>query len=280
MSDMERYDAGLREAATWLVGQQNADGSIEPAEAGLACYHKVPYALSLAAETAAAARLQDWVRDNDLRETGELGARYDPLPPYDQLPATPIAWVVCAAQRTGQFDIAASGTRFLLGSRGQDGSFGSAEETAWAGLALLGVGETEAARRAGDCLVESLDDGDGPSGAAGVLLVRLCRATQDPSYLAAATSILGAAADVGDAPLDTGLAELGRAAALCFGVTGDPNFDSMATAVGDRLLEAQGGDGCWRLRGDEEPHRVVDVTAELAAVLAETVEGLAVGRRG
>jgi len=279
MPDLKPYETAVARAARWLVGQQNPDGSIEPVEAGLACYHKVPYALSLAGEIAAAARLLDWVRDNDLCDTGDLGARYDRLPPYEKQWATPNAWVICAAQRTGQFDISELGLEYLIARLKSDGGWGDPEGTAWVGLAFLQAGALDMARAALERLIESMSTGQ-PSGAAATFLVRLCRAAVSERYLAAAIVALEPAVQAASAPLDANRAELGRAAALFSGMTADPDYERLATTVADQVVAQQREDGSWRLSGGDEPHRIVDFTAESAVALGEMIEGLAMGRRG
>lgn len=65
------YDAARRRGADFLLAHANADGSIGPVEKGT-YYYRMPWALALAGETAAASRLLGWIEQRMLTPEGEV----------------------------------------------------------------------------------------------------------------------------------------------------------------------------------------------------------------
>ncbi|MFQ5810134.1 MAG: hypothetical protein ACE5JM_10995, partial [Armatimonadota bacterium] len=186
-----------------------------------------------------------------------------------------------------------------------------------AGLACLWVGAVERAQRAGDLLVQMLDEQPMPderlyfirdasglvvdfppdeatrhvvdtteekqwyfiTGACAALLVRLCRATSVARYLAAAQQYIEFCTRCGPDRYSTPQSgKAGWGAALLFGLTGDERYEKVARAVGDYLVGSQQEDGTWRNPAvSEEAYVIMDATAEFVVELCEIIEGLAMG---
>jgi hypothetical protein len=160
------YRQAALKAARWLLSQQNEDGSINPVDQGVAAYYKVPYALSLVGRTPEAVRLLTWVRENAFTEEGDFGGRYPRIGAHQVYYHYSNSWLICGAQRLGQFDLSLRGVDFLLTmqhpesggflTRGPESTLSGEQDlmsTCTAGLACLYTGRLEEATAVGDHLV-------------------------------------------------------------------------------------------------------------------------------
>ncbi|MFQ6096939.1 MAG: prenyltransferase/squalene oxidase repeat-containing protein [Armatimonadota bacterium] len=174
MLTMDHYERAVTKGIEWLLSQQNSDGSMDPVEQGVGGYYKVPYALALTGHGVAGCRLLDWVRDNNFTEVGDFSGRFPRMGPHEHYYHYANSWLVCGAQKLGQFDLAYRGCEFLLGLQDETGGFptrgpnakpgedSDLMSTPVAALACLYVGQTEAARKTGDLLVTILDEQPSP----------------------------------------------------------------------------------------------------------------------
>jgi len=160
------YRQAAVKAVRWLLSQQNDDGSINPVDQGIAAYYKVPYALSLAGRTPEAVRLLTWVRENAFTEEGDFGGRYPRIGAHQVYYHYANSWLICGAQRLGQFDLSLKGVDFLLSlqhpesggllTRGPESALSGEQDlmsTCTAGIAALYTGRVEEAQAIGDHLV-------------------------------------------------------------------------------------------------------------------------------
>jgi len=331
MNDWDHYQRAIDRGVAWLLGQQNPDGSMDPVEGGIGGYYKVPYAFSLTGNVAAGVRLVDWVRENNFAADGDFKGLSPRLGPHTTYYHYANSWLVCGAERLGQFDISRPAAQFLMDLQDDSGGFPTAGpeakpgdaidlmSTPIAGLACLWVGAVECAQRTGDLLVRMLDEQPMPDerlyfirdanglvvdfppeeatqhvidtapekqwyficGACAAFLVRLCRATGASRHLRAAQQYVEfctrCAADRYSTPQS---GKVGWGSALLFGLTGDEEYEKMARAVGDYLVESQQDDGTWRNPVvSQEAYVIMDATAEFVVELCEIIEGLAVGER-
>jgi hypothetical protein len=331
MNDWDHYQRAIDRGIAWLLEQQNADGSMDPVEGGIGGYYKVPYAFSLTGNVPAGVRLLDWVRENNFAADGDFKGRSPRLGPHGIYYHYANSWMVCGAERLGQFDISRPAGQFVMSLQDDSGGFPTAGpeakpgdpidlmSTPIAGLACLWVGATEAAQRAGDLLVQMLDEQPMPeerlyfirdanglvvdyppeeatqhvvdvtgekqwyfiTGACAALLVRLCRATSGSRYLRAAQQYIEFCTRCGPDRYSTPQSgKAGWGSALLYGLTGDEQYATIARTVGDYLVESQQEDGTWRNPAvSEEAYVVMDATAEFVVELCEIIEGLAMGDR-
>ncbi|MBM3476792.1 MAG: terpene cyclase/mutase family protein [Armatimonadetes bacterium] len=159
------YRQAAVKAVRWLLSHQNEDGSINPVDQGIAAYYKVPYAFSLAGRTPEAVRLLTWVRENAFTEEGDYSGRYPRVGAHQVYYHYANSWLICGAQRLGQFDLSMRGVDFLLSmqhpesggflTRGPESALSGEQDlmsTCMAGMACLYTGRTEEAARVGDHL--------------------------------------------------------------------------------------------------------------------------------
>jgi len=159
------YRQAAVKAVRWLLSQQNEDGSINPVDQGIAAYYKVPYAFSLAGRTPEAVRLLTWIRENAFTEEGDYGGRHPRIGAHQVYYHYSNSWLICGAQRLGQFDLSLRGAEFLLSmqhpesggflTRGPEAALSGEQDlmsTAMAGIAALYTGHVEEARRVGNHL--------------------------------------------------------------------------------------------------------------------------------
>jgi len=150
----------------WLVKHQTSDGSVQPVAEGLAAFHKVPYALALSGQSGRGSRLCAWIAANSLDEEGDLGATFGRHGPLSRFYHYGSSWVICGAQRLGQFGVSMPAFDFVaslqhpetggfLRSGPQAGLDDDQDmlSTAMAGLAALYMGREEVAAAAGHFLV-------------------------------------------------------------------------------------------------------------------------------
>lgn len=160
------YRQAAMKAVRWLLAQQNEDGSIKPVDQGVAAYYKIPYAFSLAGRTPEGVRLLTWVRENALTEEGDFAGRYPRIGSHQVYYHYSNSWLICGAQRLGQFDLSLRGIEFLLTmqhpesggflTRGPDSALSGEQDlmsTCMAGMACLYTGRLEEARAVGEHLV-------------------------------------------------------------------------------------------------------------------------------
>lgn len=117
-------------------------------------------------------------------------------------------------------------------------------------------------------------------GLATAFLVRLWFATGERRYLDIAHEYAEFCDLCGDDRYTTPQsAWFGWGAALLYQATGNANYQRIACAVADHLVETQREEGPWGdpAMGEEYAHVIVDSTAELAILLCEMVEGLWTG---
>lgn len=165
---MDRFREARDRGGCYLLRQLHADGSFGSPEAGVADYYKVPAALQVCGETAAAHRLCDWIRHHGLMENGDFGPR--PRFARDYFYAYFNAWVVIGAARLGQFDLANRGMDFLMEfNDSESGGFYSSphdrrdftRQDLWVvsgcGQAALYTGRSEAAQQAGRWIQRLMD---------------------------------------------------------------------------------------------------------------------------
>ena len=152
-----RYQKAGRKAAQWLLGLQHDDGSFTGPDFGEDVYHKTAYSLSLAGYFPQAHRLLEWVKENDLQDSGELRHYYSP----NVMQVYKDAWMLHGAQRLGRFDISYPIMNFMATFQAPCGGFpceGRDEQqvrslaTCFCGAAALYMGRLDVARKAGDCL--------------------------------------------------------------------------------------------------------------------------------
>lgn len=170
MNDWQHYQKAIDRGIAWLLQQQNPDGSMRPVEQGIGGYYKIPYAFSLTGRVAEGVRLLDWVRENYFAADGDFKGRWPRLGPHGHYYHYANSWMVCGAERLGQFDISRPAAEFLMSLQNDWGGFPTAGPSAKAGdsidlmstpiagLACLWVGAVESAQRTGDLLVKMLEE--------------------------------------------------------------------------------------------------------------------------
>lgn len=111
--DIERLTEAKERGAGYLVGRQRKDGAVGDPSEGLGSYYKAPWALAAAGRAAEGARLVAWIRRHMLSPEGDLAGDFDRGQQLAFVYPYPNAWVVCGAQKLGQFDLAQRGMDFL-----------------------------------------------------------------------------------------------------------------------------------------------------------------------
>ena len=163
MNDIGKYMEARRRGVAWLLAHMNEDGSIGPVKDAEGCYYyRVPWALAVAGETAAAMQVLDWIRRHMFTSEGSFQGEY-PLSLFNERYCSyPLAILMVGAQILQQFDITCRGLEFLRTLQDPDlGGFyarfdqrdatGEQElfPTAQAGITFLMVGDVEGAKLAG-----------------------------------------------------------------------------------------------------------------------------------
>ncbi|MBM3934966.1 MAG: hypothetical protein FJ319_11825 [SAR202 cluster bacterium] len=146
--------------ACFLLARMNKDGSYGDIKLGTGQYYKTVWALQCSGYSNEANRILDWVRRTGMTDKGDFGPR--PSGPQDYDYTYHNMWIVIAAHRLGQLDIARRGMDFLTSYHDPDnGGFYSAAEkgdvgnlqdmfiVAFGGLAALQTGRLELARGTG-----------------------------------------------------------------------------------------------------------------------------------
>lgn len=176
--DTAKLAAAKERGAQYLVGRQREDGMIGDPSGGLGCYYKAPWALAAAGRAAEGARVVAWIRRNMLSSEGDLRSdgEVDRGQQFDRVYAYPNAWIICGAQKLGQFDVAARGIEFLTmlqhketgGFRTQLDEPESTQDVmsaCQAGTASLYTGRIEVARGVGRFLKRVWDEQPEPDAA-------------------------------------------------------------------------------------------------------------------
>ncbi len=144
---------------------------MQPVAEGMASFHKVPYALALSGQSGRGSRLCTWIAANSLDEEGDLGATFARQGPLSRYYHYGNSWIICGAQRLGQFGLSLRAFDFLSSlQHPQTGGFLRAGpeaaldddqdllSTAMAGLAALYLGREEVATAVGGFLVRRWED--------------------------------------------------------------------------------------------------------------------------
>ncbi len=118
------YRASQRKAVDFLLGNMHDDGSIADATRD-ACYYRVPWALAVTGEAAAAMRMLEWIRRNMLTAEGELAGQILPNNNwYRSVNTYTETCLAYGAQLLRQYDVAQKSMRFAL--RSQNAATGGA----------------------------------------------------------------------------------------------------------------------------------------------------------
>ena len=107
-------EAKQRGAAFLLGRQRDEDGSIGDPTGGLGSYYKAPWALAAAGQSLAGAKVVSWIREHMLASNGDIDGEPGRGPNFARAYAYPNAWIICGAQKLGQFDVAHKGAEFLM----------------------------------------------------------------------------------------------------------------------------------------------------------------------
>jgi hypothetical protein len=168
--DADTIAAHARRAADWLVAHQRADGGWTTLETHeIDAYYKGSWALAQTGEFGAAHRCLNFVKDRFLTDYGDLEPRSHP-DFHTGYPLYPNVYVVIGGMRTGRYDLVTPILRFVrsrqhpayggfLSERGK--AVGESEmsiiNTAATGIACLAAGDRDAARRAGEFVIDVID---------------------------------------------------------------------------------------------------------------------------
>ena len=111
--EIARFAEAKERGAAYLAGRQQDDGVIGDPAKGLGSYYKAPWALAAAGRAAEGASLVAWIRRHMLSPEGDLRGDFERGEGFAHFYPYPNAWVICAAQKLGQFDVARRGIDFL-----------------------------------------------------------------------------------------------------------------------------------------------------------------------
>ncbi|MCX6030530.1 MAG: glycoside hydrolase family 88 protein [Chloroflexi bacterium] len=296
------YQAAIGRGVAWLLEEQRSDGSFSAPDEGVDSFYKIPYAFGVTGQAPAAQRLLDWVACHCFTAEGDLRspARKSQGDFHREFYTYANSWLVIGCQRLGRFDLAYRGLGFIL--RFQDprtgGFFAEPDFLAagrgrqdivcasQGGLACLYLGQLEAARRAGEFLLEliglqpeperrlyaTLDPAEGlvtrypedkalrhvvdaasPTqwyfypGIAMGFLGQLYRATGERHYLEAAARYFAFTTRCqGDVYQTPPSGKIGWGASVLYAITGEPHYRQAAEEVGDYLVGSQQPGGWWQ----------------------------------
>ena len=302
MARYSDYQAAIGRGVAWLLGEQRSDGSFSAPDEGVDSFYKIPYAFGVTGQAPAAQRLLDWVARYCFTAEGDLcsPARKSQGDFHREFYTYANSWLVIGCQRLGRFDLAYRGLRFIL--RFQDphtGGFFAEPDFLTAGrgcqdivcasqggLACLYLGQLEAARRAGEFLLEllwlqpeperrlyaTLDPAEGlitrypedkalrhlvdaasPAqwyfypGIAMGFLGQLYRATGERRYLEAAARYFAFTTRCqGDVYRTPPSGKIGWGASVLYAITGEPHYRQATEEVGDYLMGSQQPGGWWQ----------------------------------
>src|SRR5438045_9668972 len=107
MNSADRYLQARDRGCGYLLTRLRPDGGFGQATRGIRDYYKPPLAFVVSGASGAAARLLDWIRHHGLMADGDFGPRLEEARGYYYTYYN--AWIILAAQRQGQFDLAQHG---------------------------------------------------------------------------------------------------------------------------------------------------------------------------
>ncbi|MBP8951960.1 MAG: hypothetical protein KBI47_06195 [Armatimonadetes bacterium] len=308
---IRRYLDAAARGADYLLSMQNPDGSFIREDLQADVYHKAPQALLLTGHPAAANRLLEWVKRNDLREGGRLHHFDAGLALYKT------NWLCQGAHRMGRFDISMPVMRFILKCQAPCGGFYQWPEmttviepvcSAWGGMTSLYMGHVPAAQKAGQFLRSMLEqqpdtrrfyvqtdaegalnldgpfvDADQPGqayycpGIAALFCIRLHLATGDEDALDTGMRLLLFQMNCADDAFAYPTAgKSAVAAATLYAVLGDTRARDAACSMGDYLVSEQSAEGWWRNPHSDSTVVRLDHTAEFVVFLSEIAAMLSV----
>lgn len=164
------YRQAIVSGLKYVIAQQQKSGTIEPADTGLAAYHKVPYMLSLVGQTERATRLCTWIEETVVDEDGDFADPQGRQGAMEDFYHYPNSWIIMGAHRLELFNLSYAGMGFLttLQHPGTGGfltagpSAGLEDRqdllsTSVAGLACVHTGHMDEAERAGYFLANVLE---------------------------------------------------------------------------------------------------------------------------
>ncbi|MFQ6099228.1 MAG: hypothetical protein ACE5O2_15960, partial [Armatimonadota bacterium] len=156
------YRRAGRKAARYLIKHQRPNGAFIDEGFREDVYHKNCYSLSVAGFWSEAHRLATWVRDNELRPSGELLHCYSP----GRMQVYKDAWMLHGVHRLARFEISYPLMDWIATFQapcggfvceGREDAWVRSLTTAWCGVAALYVGRLDVAHRAGNCLLQMLE---------------------------------------------------------------------------------------------------------------------------
>lgn len=112
--DIDQLIEAKDKGADFLLGRQREDGAVGDPTGGLGSYYKAPWALAAAGRTGAGAKAVGWIRNHMLASDGDIDGEPGRGPNFERTYAYPNAWIICGAQKLGQFDVATKGADFLI----------------------------------------------------------------------------------------------------------------------------------------------------------------------
>jgi hypothetical protein len=164
------YRQAIVSGLKYVIAQQQKSGTIEPAETGLAAYHKVPYMFSLVGQAERATRLCTWLEETVMDDDGDFADPQGRQGAMGDFYHYPNSWIIMGAHRLELFNISYPGMGFLttLQHPGTGGFLTAGPNagledrqdllsTAVAGLACIQTGHLEEAERAGYFLANVLE---------------------------------------------------------------------------------------------------------------------------
>ncbi|HSR53541.1 MAG TPA: hypothetical protein VLV83_22170 [Acidobacteriota bacterium] len=173
---MTSYDRCVQNCMDYFASVQNADGSFHMAEQDLVAYYKPVLAMTIAGRYRRAALALDWIEKSFLRRDGDFvtadGCK-SRVPHFGKHFYYYIhGWLMQSFVLNGRFDLLGKAVAHVLPRQHESGGFYSqrmgegesppatldAGSTCSCGFGLLYAGRSAEASRAGDFLIELLDD--------------------------------------------------------------------------------------------------------------------------
>ena len=112
---LNKYEEAVHKSVAWILTQQNADGSLNPADKAPAAFYKVPRALALAGHATAAQRFLDVVERDALTGDGDFGGKAGTF--HEDHWTYANCWFVWASVVLSRLDLAYRGMAYLLSHR-------------------------------------------------------------------------------------------------------------------------------------------------------------------
>lgn len=309
---LDAYREAAQRGASWLLAQQNPDGSFIRPDLQADVYHKAVLALMLSGHVAASNRLLTWIKAYDLQPDGRL-RRFD-----EGLGLYKTSWICQGAHRMGRFDISVPVMDFIQRCQAPCGGFFQSPElteyvepvsSSWAGVAAIYLGRMEAARRCAGCLEQMLAQQPDPRrfyfhmspegqlrthegapfvdatqpqqayycpGIAALFAMRLYMATGEDRALRLARGMVDfqlTCAEDAFAYITSG--KSGVATALLYAATGAQDALDATLSVADYMTAKQSPEGWWCNPHADNMVIRLDHTAEMVIWLTEIVATLA-----